>query len=140
MPKEWKAVKTAAETFRANLNFKTAGVIIELGTGEALASFLDKKGRPDIAESVFILPPRSFLGQIPDEDYRTMVSGGEPDERYGRRIDDHTAYEAIENAESEKAREANGREKATPKHTTTRKRRSYAGKATDGTVGSAIPQ
>lgn len=142
-PKEQKAVKTAAETFRANPKFKTVDVITELGTGEALVSFLDEKGRPGVAERAFILPPRSYLGQISEGDYRAMIYGSELDERYRERIDDYTAYEAIGEAEEKagavKAKAAAGsKTKTAAKRTaTTRKRKSYAEKATDRMVGNA---
>lgn len=142
-PKEQKAVKTAAETFRANPKFKTVDVITELGTGEALVSFLDEKGRPGVAERAFILPPRSYLGQISEGDYRAIIYGSELDERYRERIDDYTAYEAIGEAEEKagavKAKAAAGsKTKTAAKRTaTTRKRKSYAEKATDRMVGNA---
>lgn len=140
-PKEQKAVKAAAETFRANPKFKTADAIMELGTGEALVSFLDEKGSPGMVERAFVLPPESFLGQISDEDYRAMISGSELDEKYRERIDDYTAYEAIEKAEEKaeikKVKEADAKRKVSPKSTNTRKRKSYAEKATDRMVGNA---
>lgn len=140
-PKEQKAVKAAAETFRANPKFKTADAIMELGTGEALVSFLDEKGSPGMVERAFVLPPESFLGQISDEDYRAMISGSELDEKYRERIDDYTAYEAIEKAEEKaeikKVKEADAKQKVSPKSTNTRKRKSYAEKATDRMVGNA---
>ena len=63
-PRDQKAVKAAAETFRPNPNLDTAQVITELGVGEALVSFLDEKGRPNIVERAFILPPASQIGPI----------------------------------------------------------------------------
>src|SRR5437868_2713808 len=57
-PKDQKAVKTAADTFRANPKFKAAEAIIELGVGEALVSFLDDKGVPTPVQRCFIAPPR----------------------------------------------------------------------------------
>ena len=63
-PRDQKAVKAAAETFRPNPALDTAQVITELGVGEALVSFLDEKGRPNIVERAFILPPASQIGPI----------------------------------------------------------------------------
>ena len=63
-PKDQKAVKTAAETFRANPEFKTADAIMELGTGEALVSFLDEKGAPSVVERAKILFPLSQIGAV----------------------------------------------------------------------------
>jgi DNA helicase HerA-like ATPase len=140
-PKEQKAVKVAAETFRPNPRFKTSDVIMELGTGEALVSFIDGEGSPGIVERAFILPPRSYLGQISEGDYKAMISGSDLDEKYRERIDDYTAYEAIgkaeERSEAVKAKSAGPKERAAPKRTTTRKRKSYAEKTTDRMVGNA---
>ncbi len=63
-PRDQKAVKSAAETMRANPKFKTEDAITELGVGEALVSFLDEKGRPGIVERVFVLPPASRIGPV----------------------------------------------------------------------------
>ena len=63
-PKDQKAVKVAAETFRENPSFKTADAIMELGTGEALVSFLDEKGAPSVVERAKILFPLSQIGAV----------------------------------------------------------------------------
>jgi DNA helicase HerA-like ATPase len=63
-PRDQKAVKAAADTFRPNPALDTAQVITELGVGEALVSFLDEQGRPNVVERAFILPPRSQIGPI----------------------------------------------------------------------------
>src|SRR5260221_7034556 len=63
-PRDQKAVKSAAETMRPNPKLKVEQVIIELGVGEALVSFLDEKGRPNIVERAFVVPPGSFLGPL----------------------------------------------------------------------------
>ena len=60
-PRDQKAVKAAAETFRSNPNIKVAEAIAELGVGEALVSFLDEKGMPEPVERALILPPQSSL-------------------------------------------------------------------------------
>jgi DNA helicase HerA-like ATPase len=63
-PNDQKAVKVAANTFRANPNFNTADAITELNTGEALVSFLDEKGAPQMVERANILPPQGQIGPI----------------------------------------------------------------------------
>ncbi|KAA3653093.1 MAG: DUF853 family protein, partial [Proteobacteria bacterium] len=65
-PRDQKAVKTAAETMRANPAFDAATAITELGVGEALLSFLDEKGRPQLTERSFVIAPRSRLGPMTD--------------------------------------------------------------------------
>ncbi|MES2016718.1 MAG: helicase HerA-like C-terminal domain-containing protein [Pseudomonadota bacterium] len=94
-PRDQKAVKAAAETFRPNPALDTAQVITELGVGEALVSFLDEKGRPNIVERAFILPPASQIGPI-DAAARTaalaqsVVAGV-----YEKLVDRESAYEII---------------------------------------------
>ena len=74
-PRDQKAVKSAAETMRANPKFRTEEAITELGVGEALVSFLDEKGRPGIVERVYVLPPASRIGPItPDERKEAMAA------------------------------------------------------------------
>src|SRR6185436_2437697 len=63
-PRDQKAVKSAAETMRPNPKLKVERVITELAVGEALVSFLDEKGRPNIVERAFVVPPGSFLGPV----------------------------------------------------------------------------
>ena len=63
-PRDQKAVKTAAQTLRANPAINTEQAITELGVGEALLSFLDEKGRPTPVERAFVLPPASRIGPI----------------------------------------------------------------------------
>ena len=63
-PKDQKAVKAAAQTFRANPEINVEQVILELGVGEALVSFLDEKGTPAVVERALVCPPRSQIGPI----------------------------------------------------------------------------
>ena len=65
-PSEQKVVKAAASAFRVNKDFDTETAISELGTGEALISFQDEKGAPEIVERATILPPQSYMGAIND--------------------------------------------------------------------------
>jgi len=64
-PRDQKAVKSAAETFRANKKFNVVDAIVELGVGEALVSFLDAKGVPEPVERCFIAPPRAASARPP---------------------------------------------------------------------------
>ncbi len=74
-PRDQKAVKTAAETMRPNPKFDAAAAITELGTGEALVSFLDEKGRPSIVERAYVLPPASRLGPLAAEERAGLIRG-----------------------------------------------------------------
>ena len=71
-PAEDKIVKTAASAFRTNKEFNTEEAIRNLGTGEALVSFQNEKGEPNIVEKAIILPPQSKMGTI-DDSVRLMV-------------------------------------------------------------------
>lgn len=111
-PKDQKAVRSAAETFRANPGFNTAEAIMELGTGEALVSFLDEKGAPAIVERAKILFPLSQIGAITQEQ-RTAIREGAPKhiKAYDKPFDRESAYEVI-NAQYEKAQKELEKEEA----------------------------
>lgn len=94
-PKEQKAVKVAAQTFRANPKFKTEDAIMELGTGEALVSFLDEKGAPSIVERASIICPESLMAPAPTEKIRSIISSS-PMTKYDTAFDRETAYEVLE--------------------------------------------
>ena len=74
-PRDQKAVKTAATTLRANPKLDTEKAITELGVGEALVSFLDEKGRPEIVERAFICPPASRIGPATDTERTSVIQG-----------------------------------------------------------------
>ena len=94
-PRDQKAVKATAETMRANpqLNIETA--ITELGTGEALVSFLDAKGRPSVTERVFVLPPGSQIGPITDAQRADLIKNSLVAGTYEQMVDRESAYEML---------------------------------------------
>lgn len=94
-PKDQKAVKTAAQTFRANPAFDTETAITELGTGEALVSFLDEKGAPQPVERTFILPPQSQIGPITSEERNSLTTSSILYRHYSETIDRESAYEIL---------------------------------------------
>ena len=96
-PKDQKAVKVAAETFRPNPNFGTAEVISNLGTGEALVSVLDEKGAPTVVEQVKIVPPQSHIGSIEDELRNQIINISEFKSKYWDAVDSESAYEILLN-------------------------------------------
>lgn len=96
-PKEQKAVKTAAETFRPNPEFDTTEVISTLGTGEALVSVLEEKGAPGIVQQVDILPPQSFIGAIEDNYRAELMSISSLRDKYRNAVDRESAYEMLLN-------------------------------------------
>ena len=101
-PRDQKAVKAAAETFRTNPAIDVETAILELGTGEALVSFLDEKGMPGVVERAFVLPPHGQIGPIGDADRKRIVQGSLVNGRYEQAIDRESAYEMLK-ARAEKA-------------------------------------
>lgn len=107
-PKDQKAVKVAAETFRANPEFDTAEVISNLGIGEALVSVLDEQGVPGIVQKVNIIAPQSYIGPIDDSTRAELINLSEFKDKYIEAVDNESAYEILaqkinqnENIESE---------------------------------------
>ncbi len=119
-PAEQKAVRTAAQTFRPNPNFKTEDVITELGVGEALVSFLDAEGRPGVVERAFILPPQSLMGTITEEQRHAVMEKSELGVKYDQQIDRESAYEHFEALREEEVKQA-AEEKETAKERETAK-------------------
>ena len=122
-PKDQKAVKTAADTFRPNPDFKTDEAIMNLETGEALVSFLDEKGAPSIVERAKILFPLSQIGAISEGQRSDIIKQSDIYGKYDEMVDRESAYEmlikeneaALKEAEAEKAaveeEKAKGKEK-----------------------------
>ncbi|MDI1259606.1 helicase HerA-like domain-containing protein [Aquabacterium sp.] len=94
-PRDQKAVKSAAETMRANPGLDIATAITELAVGEALISCLDDKGRPGITQRVFVLPPGSQIGPITPEQRKTLVSTSLVAGVYEKVVDRDSAYEKL---------------------------------------------
>ena len=104
-PQDQKAVKVAADTFRANPAFKTYDTLLELGTGEALVSFLDVKGTPSIVERAKILFPLSQIGAISESERETLIKRSRLYGRYDHPVDRESAYELITAATLEAERQ-----------------------------------
>ncbi len=94
-PRDQKAVQAAAQTMRANPAFDAVTAITELGVGEALVSFLDEKGRPNIVERAMIFPPASRLGPLTAEERQSVISSDPLLGKYGNAIDRESAYEIL---------------------------------------------
>ena len=109
-PRDQKAVKTAAETMRANPKIADlATAITELAVGEALVSFLDEKGRPSITERVYVHPPGSQIGPITPEQRRALVAGSLVAGVYEKAVDRDSAYEKLKGRAEAGAEAAGGR-------------------------------
>lgn len=90
-----KAVRAAAGTFRPNPELDTEQILTELGVGEALISFLDAKGRPDIVERAIVRPPFSRMGPVTPEERRETIAVSPINGRYEETIDRESAYEKL---------------------------------------------
>jgi DNA helicase HerA-like ATPase len=106
-PRDKKAVKTVAETFRQNPSLDTETVITELGTGEALVSILDDKGSPTQVERILIRPPESRIGPLTQDERNAVIQRSPLKGRYDDELDRESAYEKLkQHAEDMAHREA----------------------------------
>ena len=95
-PRDQKAVAAAAQTFRPNPKLDTAQVIMELGKGEALVSFLEGNGTPAIVERVLIRPPSARIGPITPEERKAIIDNSPVKGKYDTAIDSESAYEILQ--------------------------------------------
>ena len=102
-PRDQKAVKSAAETFRSNPKVDVATAITELGVGEALVSFLDEKGIPTPVERAFIIPPQSRIGPATDAERVAVMNSSLVRGVYERQVDRESAYEILKKRTEETA-------------------------------------
>lgn len=100
-PAEMKSVKAAAKAFRENPEFDTETVLMELGVGEALVSFLDEEGIPTVVERAKILPPQSLMGSAGEAEIERIVNSDEFYLKYNETVDRESAYEIINAAAAE---------------------------------------
>ena len=111
-PRDERAVKAAANTFRQNPAFDAAEVIKELGVGEALTSFLDAKGRPGIVERTLIRPPTSRLGPATESERKKVMDASRVAGRYEKEVDRESAFEILQARADKAAAAAEAAEKA----------------------------
>ncbi|MCM1331405.1 MAG: DUF853 domain-containing protein [Bacteroides sp.] len=129
-PRDQKAVKAAAQTFRANSAFDTEKTLQQLGTGEALVSFLDEKGAPSIVENAKIMFPLSHIGAISVNDRNDIIKSSLLYGKYDSAIDRESAFEIIlakkqreAKVAEEKKQEENKSKSKTSASSTTKKRK-----------------
>ncbi|MBQ8169732.1 MAG: DUF853 family protein [Bacteroidales bacterium] len=144
-PKDQKAVKTAAETFRANPAFKTADAIMELGTGEALVSFLDEKGAPSMVERAKILFPLSQIGAVTEGQRGQIINQSRIYGKYDKIVDRESAFEvlmeeaeAAMKAEQEAAEAAAASEAEEKEAKSTKKGKGILGGIFGAVLGAAV--
>lgn len=94
-PQDQKAVKVAAQTMRANPQFNAEQAISDLGTGEALISFLNEKGQPSIVERAYIIAPGSRMGSLDDNERQKIINNSQLYKRYADVVDQRSAYETL---------------------------------------------
>lgn len=147
-PRDQKAVKTAADTFRPNPDFDTSQVITTLGVGEALVSVLDDKGSPSIVQQLLIAPPASRMGPLTAEERQQVLARSPVAGKYDTLIDRESAYERLmakakarqqEASETAKMDEAQQRNKPAAKRSNNRQSVTEAFiKSTMRSLGSAL--
>ncbi|MDP2410994.1 MAG: DUF853 family protein [Pseudolabrys sp.] len=102
-PRDQKAVRAAAETFRPNPKLNTEQVITQLGKGEALVSFLEGNGTPSMVERTLICPPAGRLGTLTAPERRAVVARSPLRGKYDQAIDPDSAHEMLQRRVAEKA-------------------------------------
>jgi DNA helicase HerA-like ATPase len=107
-PRDQKAVAAAAQTFRPNPKLDTAKIIMQLGKGEALVSFLEGNGTPAMVERVMIRPPSARIGPITPEERKAIIDGSPVKGKYDTAIDSESAYEILQKRLSGAAATADG--------------------------------
>ncbi len=101
-PSEQRTVKVAAEAFRTNSKFNTADAILALGTGEALISFQNENGEPEIVEKATILPPQSMMGVLDDISRNKIINSSPLVGKYDEAVERDSAYEELDKLIKEK--------------------------------------
>jgi uncharacterized protein len=105
-PRDQKAIKAAAQTFRSNPKLDVETVITELEVGEALISFLDEKGTPGVVERAFICPPQGKIGAINPEQRQQIIQQSVVYGHYEKEIDRESAYEILKTRTEQATQEA----------------------------------
>lgn len=94
-PKERKALKATAQSFRENPELDAEAALGELGTGEVLVSVLDSEGIPSMVQRAYVMPPRSYLGVCSEEKRQQMIKASPLYDKYAQSIDRESAYEIL---------------------------------------------
>ena len=95
-PRDQKAVKAAADTFRPNPELDTARVMTEMGKGEALVSFLEGNGTPTMVDRAMICPPAARMGPVTPEERKAVISASPCAGKYEKTLDSESAYEVLQ--------------------------------------------
>ena len=111
-PKERKALKATAQSFRENPNLDAEAALGELGTGEVLVSLLDSEGIPTMVQRAYVMPPRSYLGVCSEEKRQQLIKESPLYDKYAKTIDRESAYEILNAKAIEAQAEAEAAAKA----------------------------
>jgi len=111
-PRERKAVRVAAQSFRTNPDLDIETVISELGVGEALVSVMQEKGVPSVVQRTLIRPPHSRIGPVSESERKSLIDNSLLDQRYRETIDRESAHEVLQKRAEEKLREIEDVEKS----------------------------
>ncbi len=125
-PKEKKAVRVAAQTFRPNPDLDTEQVIMQLGTGEALVSVLDRSGVPTPVERILMRPPHSRIGPLSADERRNRIERSPLRGKYEQTLDRESAYERLQQKAASQTQPPEGRPSRTSRR---RSRRQSVGEA-----------
>ncbi|EHJ57019.1 hypothetical protein HMPREF9318_02112 [Streptococcus urinalis FB127-CNA-2] len=150
-PKELKAVKVAAETFRQNPEIDVATTITELGVGEALISTLSTEGQPNMVERAYIMPPKSSFNVMNDQELSDLIKSSPFAGKYDTTVDRESAYELLaqkvvaddkakqkEEADKAAAKKVSNSSKSSKKTSHTRPRKTQVEKATDAFISTTV--
>ena len=137
-PRDQKAVKAAAETFRQNPKLNTETVLTELAVGEALVSMLDENGSPEVVERAKIVPPRSQVGAITPDQRKQIIDSSVLAGHYEKAIDRESAYEKLQARAGEKTQSAGAPPVTADESTTERPPQSSVLAEALGTVTAAF--
>jgi hypothetical protein len=146
-PRDQKAIKSSAETFRSNPALDVATAITELAVGEALVSFLDPKGAPGMVERAFVIPPKGLIGPISPDERGQLIRASLIAGHYERLEDRESAYEILKERAEKAAEEAakleaeklaeKERKEAEKAERARRKEKSFAEEVLGSTIKSA---
>jgi len=107
-PRDQKAVKAAADTFRPNPKLDTAKIITELGKGEALVSFLEGNGTPSMVERTLIAPPTARVGPVTPAERKAVIAASPFKGKYDQTVDPESAYEVLQKRTNERTAQDGG--------------------------------
>jgi hypothetical protein len=111
-PADQKAIKAAAQSYRANPDFDTEEAITNLGIGEAVVSFIGDDGAPTVVRKAKVLPPQSYLGAIDDMLRATVISMSDLANKYRDMIDRDSAYEFLQRLQIENTKKLEEEQRA----------------------------